>query len=87
MAVRIYCPKCAWEPSAGDRWMCIPGCRTVWNTFETRARCPGCSKPWRVTQCLACGVTSLHEDWYHDEASDSDADVESEAREGELLPV
>jgi hypothetical protein len=39
----------------------------VWNTFETRGRCPGCRKQWRVTVCLACGVGSPHEDWYHDE--------------------
>lgn len=87
MAVRIYCPVCVWEPSPSDRWMCVPGCHTVWNTFETRARCPGCSKQWRVTQCLACAVRSLHDDWYHDESTDSDAEEGSEIREEELVPV
>lgn len=76
MATSIYCPKCEWEPRAQDRWQCAPGCRTVWNTFDTRGRCPGCAKQWAVTQCLACHATSPHEDWYHDEAPDAaDADA------------
>jgi hypothetical protein len=39
----------------------------VWNTFQTRARCPGCSKQWRVTACPSCSVLSPHVEWYHDE--------------------
>jgi len=66
--MKIHCPLCAYRPHAGDRWICSPGCDTVWNTFDTRARCPGCSKQWRVTACPACDVTSPHNDWYHDEA-------------------
>ena len=85
MAICIYCPKCEWAPGPGDRWMCIPGCHTVWNTFETRARCPGCSKQWTVTQCLACLAASLHEDWYHDEWTDADSDDASREREEELV--
>jgi hypothetical protein len=87
VAVRIYCPKCEWVPAPRDRWMCIPGCHMVWNTFETRARCPGCSTQWRVTQCLACHAVSPHEDWYHDEWNDSDADEHSRDREEELVGV
>lgn len=70
MSVRIYCPICTWEPGPRDRWACAPGCLTVWNTFETRARCPGCAKQWRFTACLACQVMSPHEEWYHDETPD-----------------
>ena len=55
----------------------MPGCHTIWNTFETRAHCPGCSKQWRVTACPSCAVTSAHDDWYHDEISDL-ADCEHE---------
>jgi hypothetical protein len=76
MATRIYCPRCEWAPGPHDRWMCTPGCGTVWNTFETRARCPGCAKQWRLTQCLLCLAHSPHEDWYHD-----DADVTAESGE------
>jgi hypothetical protein len=78
---KIHCPRCAWAPGAHDRWECRPGCGTVWNTFETRGRCPGCAKRWLVTTCLACVVTSLHERWYHDEADDAWQDAES----GELV--
>ena len=85
MATRIYCPKCEWAPGPHDQWICVPGCLTVWNTFETRARCPGCSKQWRMTQCLVCLVRSLHEDWYHDEATMTDAGVNADEREEELV--
>ena len=85
MTTRIHCPRCAWAPSPHDRWECRPGCRTVWNTFETRGRCPGCAKRWLVTVCLACVVSSLHEHWYHDEGSD--ADRWSDAEEQELVEV
>ena len=87
MATRIYCPRCTWAPRSEDRWECRPGCRMLWNTFETGARCPGCSKQWRVTVCLACLVGSLHEEWYHDEATDADAWSDAAAEEGELVEV
>ena len=61
---RIRCPTCAWEPSRGDRWHCHETCGHVWNTFETRGRCPECGKQWAETACLRCGVWSRHEDWY-----------------------
>jgi hypothetical protein len=71
MATRIFCPVCSWAPGPHDRWQCRPGCYTVWNTFETHALCPGCHKQWTVTVCLACGIASLHEDWYHDDEQDA----------------
>jgi len=33
-------------------------------TFETRGRCPECSKQWQRTACLRCGEWSPHESWY-----------------------
>jgi hypothetical protein len=87
VATKIYCPHCQWVPSPHDRWICMPGCRTVWNTFETRARCPGCQKQWRVTVCPACLASSLHEDWYHDEATDWDEIERASEREGELEEI
>jgi len=72
MATEIYCPKCEWHPGPHDRWMCIPGCKTVWNTFETHAQCPGCHKQWHVTQCLTCHAVSAHDDWYHDTLTNED---------------
>lgn len=61
---RIRCPKCRWEPRAEDCWSCEPGCGHVWNTFETRGCCPGCSKQWTETVCLRCLQWSRHDDWY-----------------------
>lgn len=69
----ICCPLCQWRPRASDRWYCgdcrhpegfLEGCGMVWNTFETRGRCPGCCHRWRWTVCLSCHQWSLHEDWY-----------------------
>jgi hypothetical protein len=65
----IFCPVCAYHPHALDRWICAPGCHTIWNTFDTHALCPGCSKQWRVTACPACELVSAHIDWYHEEES------------------
>jgi len=76
---RIRCPLCGWRPSASSRWSCewidtpeprFTACGTVWNTFSTKGRCPGCSHQWRWTSCHRCGQWSLHDDWYeeaHDE--------------------
>ena len=61
---RIRCPVCGWCPDGGRHWVCKPGCGTCWNTFETRARCPGCSYQWEWTACPSCGIRSLHLHWY-----------------------
>ena len=70
---RIRCPLCLWQPRPADRWSCVAcehpeyfpdGCGTVWNTFTTRGRCPGCDHQWRWTSCLACHGWSPHEAWY-----------------------
>ena len=81
--MRIYCPLCEYRPRASDRWQCRPGCYFIWNTFETRARCPGCAKQWRETWCPSCAVASLHEEWYHEERPDYGV----EEREEELVGV
>ncbi len=80
----IYCPRCEYAPRAADRWMCMPGCGTIWNTFETRARCPGCQKRWRDTCCPACCRWSPHDDWYHEEVPDA---AEAAEAAGELVGV
>ncbi len=64
--VKIECPKCAWEPDGGAYWQC--SCGHTWNTFETAARCPACSRQWEYTQCIlhrgGCDKMSPHLDWY-----------------------
>ena len=74
----IWCPQCRWRPRADDRWACLPGCATEWNTFWTGGVCPGCGHSWRVTQCLACQAVSPHRDWYHWPRADDDAHIGSE---------
>jgi hypothetical protein len=60
---RIRCPLCFWTPKPTSRWHCIcfgtpepyfDSCGTVWNTFDTRGRCPGCA----------------HEEWYEQRVAD-----------------
>jgi hypothetical protein len=69
----IRCPRCRWRPSESSRWSCIsndapeppfPGCGTVWNTFATKGRCPGCAHQWEWTSCLRCAEWSPHVEWY-----------------------
>ena len=87
MATRIFCPICSWAPAAHDRWQCRPGCYTIWNTFETHARCPGCQKQWKVTYCLACGIGSLHEEWYHDDEQETERASEGVEQDEILVPA
>jgi DNA-directed RNA polymerase subunit RPC12/RpoP len=72
---RIRCPLCRWQPTPDSSWACrsdgspepfFGGCGTIWNTFATRGRCPGCGHRWRWTSCLRCEQWSLHEDWYEE---------------------
>ena len=69
----VRCPVCQWRPTASSEWLCDPtgtpeppfaACGTVWNTFATRGRCPGCAHQWHWTTCHRCGVCSPHDDWY-----------------------
>ncbi len=64
--IQIRCPKCSWEPDGKPYWACT--CGTVWDTFSTGGRCPGCGKQWEDTQCVpyagGCGKWSPHLDWY-----------------------
>ncbi len=72
----IRCPLCSWRPSPSSRWCCycdgtpepfFEGCGTVWNTFSTRGRCPGCAHQWHWTSCHRCQEWSLHKDWYEED--------------------
>jgi hypothetical protein len=76
MGQRIRCPKCQWQPSRGDQWMCVSqgapeyfeaGCGTAWHTFDTAGVCPGCQHQWHWTSCFGCHQWSPHEEWYEEE--------------------
>lgn len=78
----VRCPLCQWRPTAASEWLCDPSgtpeppfqaCGTVWNTFATRGRCPGCGHQWWWTTCHRCGVCSPHDEWY--DVTDSGDDV------------
>ncbi|MFT3946624.1 MAG: hypothetical protein QM763_06585 [Agriterribacter sp.] len=65
--IHIRCPKCSWKPDGGAHWQCT--CGTIWDTFSTGARCPGCGRVWEYTQCVdrlmgGCSQTSPHLNWY-----------------------
>jgi hypothetical protein len=75
----IRCPQCGWGPTSASRWSCVwtggpeprfESCGTVWKTFSTRGRCPGCTHQWQWTSCLHCEQWSPHEDWYDEDPSD-----------------
>lgn len=88
----IFCPVCAWRPRSTSRWVCRPHCGTVWNTFDTHGRCPGCNRQWRETCCLSCQGWSPHDDWYHDDLTDAaGGSIEEQVRrlleEPERVPV
>lgn len=59
---RIRCPRCSWEPPAGELWACVCGCH--WHAFDTGGVCPECIKQWENTQCHQCHVWSPHSSWY-----------------------
>lgn len=76
---RIRCPLCGWQPSAHSLWTCesfstpepyFGGCGAMWNTFETRGVCPGCSHQWQWTSCHRCSGWSRHDEWYVRDDSD-----------------
>ncbi|WP_104421079.1 hypothetical protein [Neolewinella xylanilytica] len=63
MEVKIACPKCDWEPDGRPYWTC-DACGTRFDTFETTAICPNCTKGFEETQCVECTEFSPHLEWY-----------------------
>ena len=75
--VKIYCPKCAWEPQPSSRWWCgLGGCLCAWNTFDTGGVCPDCGKVWEETACPACHRWSPHREWYHEFVTETSETVQ-----------
>ncbi|MBI4025492.1 MAG: hypothetical protein HY360_10965 [Verrucomicrobia bacterium] len=85
--VKLHCPKCNWEPRQTSNWVCKPGCRHSWNTFDTNGACPACGKAWKVTQCLSCLAFSAHADWYHELIRDETTEEQKERVTARLTEI
>lgn len=71
MELDIHCPNCEWIPDNKKYWNC--SCGETLNPFKLgTSNCPKCEKKWKNTICPiavgGCNTTSLHLDWYHNNA-------------------
>jgi Zn-dependent protease len=56
------CPSCRESPPQGEFWRCNK-CRTVFDTFVTRAACPQCGTQFPATTCVRCGRANPIDAW------------------------
>lgn len=56
------CPSCKASPHIGNYWFC-PRCKKAFDTFASKAQCPGCRTNFASTSCLACGESSPIDRW------------------------
>ncbi|MGA2635366.1 MAG: site-2 protease family protein [Terracidiphilus sp.] len=56
------CPSCRMAPPVGARWKC-GHCGQLFDTFETRAKCPGCGVQYDTTMCLHCREQHPMNEW------------------------
>jgi len=59
----VACPACKTAPPIGEYWKC-GRCGQAFDTFQTRAVCPGCATQFAVTKCLDCGAVHPMSEWY-----------------------
>ena len=79
--MKVYCPKCHWEPCEWDQWICHSTCKEVFNPFMSCGVCPRCSHVWEHTQCMNCHQWSLHLDWYHDDVPATGKEAQRDIKE------
>ncbi len=58
----FVCPECGSAPPVGELWKCGQ-CGRSFDTFETRAACPGCGTQYPATTCQDCGRTHAMGEW------------------------
>lgn len=58
----VQCPDCEWSPDGDKHWGCT--CGHLWNTFETKGKCPKCKTQWEETRCPGCASLTPHKAWY-----------------------
>jgi Zn-dependent protease len=56
------CPGCRTAPPVGAKWKC-GHCGQPFDTFQTRAVCPGCGTQNATTMCLHCKEQHPMNDW------------------------
>ena len=56
------CPSCKAAPPVGNFWTCS-ACRTPFDTFQTRTRCPNCAEQHFLTRCLDCNAKNPLDEW------------------------
>jgi Zn-dependent protease len=58
----FFCPSCKTSPPLGEYWRCS-NCAKSFDTFQTQAVCPHCSKEFPTTGCLDCGRAHPMHEW------------------------
>jgi Zn-dependent protease len=56
------CPTCNTAPAVGAYWVCN-SCNQPFDTFQSLAACPNCSKRFSATRCMDCGRLHSMEEW------------------------
>jgi Zn-dependent protease len=57
------CPRCLTAPPQGPFWVCEE-CRTRFDTFATRGKCPACGAWYLPTTCPHCRETNHIDRWF-----------------------
>ena len=58
----FHCPSCKAAPPMGEFWACAQ-CKKRFDTFQTQAVCPGCTKQFSETSCTECGRKHAINEW------------------------
>lgn len=57
------CPSCKAAPLMGNYWVCSQ-CKKPFDTFASKAQCPGCRTSFASTRCPSCGESNPLDRWW-----------------------